>query len=356
MSPVGGTGGAVGADALRVEEYEGDGARWDAFVREAPGASFCHLAGWRRVLGEVLGHEALYRVASDSDGGWQGVLPLVRVRSRILGDYLLSMPFLNYGGAIGTPAARDRLGRDAVALAGSQGVDLLETRDRSDEPLGGLTRVDRKITVVLDLPASSEQLWEEGLRAKVRSQIRRPMKERMTTRFGPGEVGPFYRVLARNMRDLGTPVLPRSFFEAIADTFPDEAVFGCVYHRGEPVGAGCGFSWRGEFEMTWASSLREHNRLAPNMLLYWAFMERTIEEGGRSFNFGRCTAGSGTHRFKSQWGSRDEPLPWGQWAPGGTGETPNPDRPLFRLATRVWSRLPLAIANRVGPFLARRLP
>jgi FemAB-related protein (PEP-CTERM system-associated) len=266
------------------------------------------------------------------------------------------MPFLNYGGSIGSDGARAALENEAVALGREGSVELLELRYRGESPNPPLVRNDRKITVVLDLPNEAEQLWDQGLRSKVRSQIRRPQKEGMTARFGSSEREPFYRVFAENMRDLGTPVLPSRFFEMLSEVFPTVVEFGCVYHGSVPVAAGCGFVWRGEFEMTWASSIRAYNTMAPNMLLYWSFMQSMIERGIGVFNFGRCTPGGGTHRFKSQWGGKDETLPWGQWSPSGVAETPNPDRPVFQLATRIWSRLPLAVANRVGPILARRLP
>src|SRR5207247_15197 len=118
------------------------------------------------------------------------------------------------------------------------------------------------------------------------------------------------------------PVLPRAFFERLATTFGGLVVFGAVYRGAQPIAAGCGFAWRDEFEMTWASSLREHNRSAPNMLLYWSFMEQMIARGMRVFDFGRCTAGSGTHRFKQQWGGADVPLPWLQWSSRNTAATP----------------------------------
>jgi hypothetical protein len=153
-------------------------------------------------------------------------------------------------------------------------------------------------------------------------------------------------------------VLSRSFFEQIALNFPDNVEFGVVYAGAVPVAAGCGFVWRKEFEMTWASSLREHNRLAPNMLLYWSFMERMIRREATVFNFGRCTPDGGTHRFKKQWGAtRDIPLPWAQWSRRGLSATPNPDGgSLIRLATRAWRRLPLPVANVIGPRLSRALP
>jgi FemAB-related protein (PEP-CTERM system-associated) len=346
--------------ALHVEEYTGPGADWDAFVRSAEGATFCHLWGWREVMEQVLGHRAHYRVARDGGERLVGVLPLVQVRSRIFGHYVLSMPFLNDGGPLGESAAREALAQDARTLASTLGADLLELRMReplgSLEPLGSQMRVShRKITVMLDLPQDSDALWKQ-LDGKLRSQVRRPMKEGMTHAFGPAEVEPFYEVFAHNMRDLGTPVLPFALFDALRRVFPETVVFGTVRHLGRTVAGGCGFLFRNEFEITWASSLREYSRMAPNMLLYWAFLEETTRRGARVFNFGRCTPGGGTHRFKLQWGGHDVPLPWTQWSPSGTTATPSPDRPLFRLATQAWSRLPLAVANRLGPVLSRQLP
>jgi serine/alanine adding enzyme len=134
-------------------------------------------------------------------------------------------------------------------------------------------------------------------------------------------------------------------------------VFGAVYRGSDAVAAGCGFVWGDELEITWAAALREHSRVAPNMLLYWKFMEWSVGRGVRTFNFGRCTPGAGTHRFKRQWGGEDVPLPWLQWSKRGMDATPNPDGGrLYRVATEAWKRIPLPVAARLGPPLARRLP
>jgi hypothetical protein len=158
------------------------------------------------------------------------------------------------------------------------------------------------------------------------------------------------------MRDLGTPVLSRGLFDRILEVFPNDVWFGCAWMGSTPIAGGCGFRWGTEFEMTWASSLREFNKIAPNMLLYWEFMQRCVAQGVSLFNFGRCTPGSGTHKFKSQWGTRDLPLYWYQRSANGAGSTPSPDDGKYKLATQVWSRLPLAVANRLGPHLVRLIP
>jgi len=331
-----------------------DIASWDAFVARAEGSSFCHLAGWRDILSDVLGAECLYRVVIDHNGEWQGVLPLVRVRSWLFGHYLVSLPFLNDGGPLGSRDARRQLVEDAVAEARRSRVDLLELRTRDGSDLE-LPVSSRKITVLCPLPTSPEELFQ-SFPSKLRSQIRRPMKEGLTVRFGLDQREPFYEVFAQTMWGLGTPVLPRAFFERVAAAFPALVVFGVVYRGDQPLAGGCGFVWRAEFEMTWAGALRESRTLAANMLLYWAFLEHMIARGVRVFDFGRCTPGGGTHRFKSQWGGADVPLPWRQYAPGGVKATPSPNDPAFSWGPRLWRRLPLPIANRLGPRLVRFLP
>jgi FemAB-related protein (PEP-CTERM system-associated) len=350
----GGREGAGGV-TLTVREYDGSGETWDRFVEDQPSWTHFHRFGWKPVIEQTLGSEGVYLAATGEHGRLHGVLPLVRVRSMLFGHYLVSMPFLNYGGPLGTPEAVRALVEAAEARARNDRVKLLELRSRDELPIG-LEVSHRKITVLLDLPAGRDALWK-AFGSKLRSQIRKPEKDGVEVRFGSDQVAPFYDVFSRHMRDLGTPVLPRSWFEAIADRFGEDAWFGAAWHAGRPVAAGAGFRWGHEFEMTWASSLASHNRLAPNMLLYARFMERALEAGVSLFNFGRCTPESGTHRFKKQWGSRDEPLWWYQWSPdGASAATPSPDQGAYSLGPKVWRHLPLPIATALGPRIVRYIP
>lgn len=337
-----------------VELFEGSGAEWDSFARRQPGFTHFHLWRWRDVIQEVFGHECLYLSVRDGTEV-QGILPLVRVRSLLFGHYLVSMPFLNYGGPLGTEPAVRALVAHATDLARTGGVRLLEMRSRIPLPIE-LTASHRKITVILDLQATPE-LTFKAFDSKLRSQVRRPQKEGVVVKFGADQVQPFFRVLATHMRDLGTPVQPLRLFEAIARAFPDDAWFMCAYLHDEPVAGGCGFQFGDEFEMTWASSLRKFNREAPNMLVYWATMERAIHQGLKHFNFGRCTPGGGTHKFKRQWGGRDEQLWWyGLSRDGETAATPSPTDGAFSWGPRVWRLLPEKIATAIGPAIVRYIP
>ncbi len=341
--------------SVTARQYAGGPEEWDRFVRQQAGWTHFHLYGWRRIFETVFGHECFYFEARDTAGTLAGVLPLVRVRSVLFGHYLVSLPFLNYGGPLGSAEAVQALAAAAVELARKDAVKLLELRSRQELPLE-LPVSHRKVTVVLDLPQGDPAKLMKSFEAKLRSQVRRPVKEGITVRFGPDQVAPFFEVFSRHMRDLGTPTQPKRLFETIAEVFPD-AWFGCAWLGDLPVAGGAGFVWGSEFEMTWASSLYSYNRLSPNMGLYWAFMERAVNEGLTLFNFGRCTPGAGTHRFKRQWGSRDEQLWWYQLTPAGEpAATPSPDDSAYSWGPRLWRKLPLGVATALGPRIVRSIP
>ncbi len=338
---------------MEIRPCEDRPEAWDDFVRASDGWSHFHLYGWKRVIQEALGHECPYLVAHEDDV-IKGVLPLVRVKSPLFGHFLVSMPFLNYGGPLGSSEAVTALSAEAERISEDSGAKLLELRCRRELDVS-LPVSHRKITVVRDLYADPEKVWGD-LKAKVRSQVRRPMKEGIEVRFGRDQVAPFHAVFSRHMRDLGTPSLPERLFTHLAEEFADTVWFGCAYLDEEAVAAGCGFCWGDEFEMTWASALREFNRVAPNMLLYWAFMERAAEQGLSLFNFGRCNPEGPTHRFKKQWGGRDEPLSWYYRARSARVSTPSPGDSTYSWGPGVWRRLPLALTRRLGPYIARYIP
>src|SRR5262249_10158903 len=151
----------------------------------------------------------------------------------------------------------------------------------------------------------------------------------------------FYDVFAEHMRDLGTPVLPRALFESLPRHLDGHVVFGVVLDGDKPVAVRWGVGWGGEVRVPWGSARSSCAKQAPNMLLYWGLMEHAIGLGLKTFNFGRCTPDSGTHKFKLQWGgTRTVPLPWLQWSKDARDATPTPDAGGYKLAVQAWQRLP----------------
>jgi FemAB-related protein (PEP-CTERM system-associated) len=167
----------------------------------------------------------------------------------------------------------------------------------------------------------------------------------------------FYAVFSRNMRDLGTPVYPRSFFSAILTSFADIAKVYVVELKRRPVAASIVLTYGDRAEVPWASSLRSANSVGVNMLLYWAMLRAAAQAGRRRFDFGRSTRDSSTYRFKWQWGARPEQLRWHYWLPADRAlPRLNPDNPKYRTAIALWQRLPLRVANLLGPLIIKNLP
>ena len=363
QAPVSGTAAAPAAPAalplqsvavqpLALHQY----AQWDAFVQQQPGASLYHLSGWRGVCMQAFGHDCPYLAA------WRGgrivaVLPLVRLQSRLFGHFMVSVPFFNYGGLLGSDAAaRHALLAQAVALARTEGCSHIELRER--QPLPGWPSRTDKISMLLALPDSAEQLWKK-LGSKLRAQIKKAQSHGLQFQHGGAELlDDFYQVFCTNMRDLGTPVYGKDFFATILRQAPGQPrLFIGRTKEGQAVSASLVVQHNGTMEVPWASTLRSANGLSANMELYWQMLSHACSEGCKVFDFGRSSRDSATCRFKKQWGAEPVELHWNYWLADG-GELPrlNPDNPKYRLAIAAWQRLPLWATRLIGPRLVKYLP
>ncbi len=342
---------------IRVLEGSRDEALWDQYVSGHPQASGYHLLAWRRVITQAFGHPTYYLMAVDEEGAVQGVLPLVLTKSPIFGCYLTSMAFLNYGGVLADRVdAYHALLAAAAETARQAGAGHIELRQGDRIETDWPMRL-RKVSMRLSLPPDGETLWT-SYPSKLRSQIRRARKEGMKVDLGGLELlDDYYRVFARCMRDLGTPVYGKKFFRLIIETFPKEVRLCVVSLNGLALAAGLLYGFRDRLEIPWAAADRRYNRLAPNMLLYGSVLEFACREGFREFDFGRSSVDSRTYRFKQQWGARPRQLYWYYWL--GTGRNIpelNPENPRFKVAIALWRRLPLSVANVLGPPIVKYLP
>jgi serine/alanine adding enzyme len=343
---------------MRVEAV-GDSVatQWDGFVTSQANAALYHNYGWRALFGDVFGRDTHYLLARDAAGTVRGVLPLARLRSRLFGDFLVSLPYFNYGGVLADSAeAHAALEQACAELGQSLGVQHAELRHRADH-LGSWPSRRDKVTMVLRLPATIDALRKQ-LGSKVRAQIKRPERDGAVATMGGVELlGEFQSVMTQNMRDLGTPGYPPKFFEAVLRICGDAARIALVRMNGRAVAAGLVLRHRRTLEIPWASSLREANRSGVNMLLYSTVVEHAVASGLEEFDFGRCTVDSGTYRFKRQWGAEPQQLYWHYWlAKSGALPQLNPQNPKYALAVAVWKRLPVPVAAWIGGRIIGNLP
>ncbi|MFH1279721.1 MAG: FemAB family XrtA/PEP-CTERM system-associated protein [Candidatus Eisenbacteria bacterium] len=333
----------------------GEEAAWNAYVEGRRESLLGHRAEWLSILRDSLGHDPRPLVAMDGEE-IRGVLPQVIVPGLIGGRALVSLPWLDGAGPLGdddeTVLALLRASRETGIRERCAYLEIRALREWP-EP-----RPVRKEKVLMVLPLREETALWKSFSAKVRNQVRKAEKEGLTAGAGgPELLGDFYSVFCRNMRDIGVPVWGKEFFAAMMDRLGERSRIVIVRSGGRPVGGGILLFHRESAVVPSASSLRSHFSLCPNHLLYWTALKAAAHGGALRFDFGRSTPGSGTWRFKKQWGAEEVPCFW-HYAllRGGRIPEKSTEGPKLRLAVAAWKRMPLFLANRIGPALVRRIP
>jgi FemAB-related protein (PEP-CTERM system-associated) len=332
--------------------------RWDQYVKNHPQSSLYHFSAWQPLFQKVYKLRGVYLAKVDSQSNITGILPLLQQKSTLFGNHLLSLPFfINYAGVLADDdQSRTDLLEAAVKQAKQLGAERVELRGIEAQETDWQCR-DSKICMHLALPETSEELWK-ALGAKRRSQVNRPERENIEIIHGGREcVDDFYEVIARNMKDLGSPVHAKSLYYEICETFPENTHIVLIKKDGVAAAAAFLIGYKEMLEIPWASSLREYNPIGVNMRLYWEVLKYAIDHGYRTFDFGRSSKDSGTYRFKKQWGAEPVQCYWYNWSESGDdGSELSNDNPKFQLAIKIWQRMPLQVTKILGPKLVKFLP
>ncbi|HKP97421.1 MAG TPA: GNAT family N-acetyltransferase [Fibrobacteria bacterium] len=347
------------------------------FLENSPQANYCHDPAWTAVIREAYEKETFQLIRTDpSTGEIRGTATACYLASAGFGKNLVCLPYLDYGGILAQDAETEDLLRDkllAEALSRRAGLEI-----RSRDPLCGLpTPRDEKVSMILPLleeeflsaegdwrgvpegsfhgadgAAAAEAYWK-GLDAKVRNQVRKAEKSGVTVKWGREDrLDEFFEVFCVNMRDLGSPTHARGFFAAVLRHFPGARI-GTAHRLGKCIGGLFRIHWKDELVIPWASTLRDERIHCPNNALYWESIRSAFEEGCRRVDFGRSTRDEGTYRFKKQWQAKELPLYRYQFDEKGhfREQSWHISQGKLGWTRNVWAKLPLKVANYLGPML-----
>ncbi|OQX91816.1 MAG: methicillin resistance protein [candidate division Zixibacteria bacterium 4484_95] len=298
-----------------------------------------------------------------------GIFPLVHLKHFLFGNSLISIPFFDLGGILADDQETEKaLLSEAIKLARDLKVENIELRHI--EPLSVINSINsrnstdsincvtksHKVRMLLDLPESSEVLMQ-SFKAKLRSQIKKPLKEGLKAKVGGNELlDDFYKVFSVNMRDLGSPVHSKELMQNVLEEFSEKSKIVMVYKDDKPIACSLIVGFKGTLENPWASALKEYSRLSPNMLLYWTMLEYACNNGFRYFDFGRSSPDEGTYKFKEQWGAIPTPLHWHYIALNGqpiSEETSEKSK--FEKAIQYWQKIPVPITKIIGPMIRKHI-
>lgn len=331
---------------------------WNGYLTKWGYDGFHLRSEWAEVFSSAFRHRP-YFLWMQTDERITGVLPLMHIRGPIFGSFLVSQPYLNTGGVLAdTPEVAAQLIERAVQLADSLNVKHLELRHESRAEHPGLNSTNtEKVHMRMELPATVDGLWT-GLKSKLRSQVKKPLNDSsLSVTFGHlDQLDAFYDVFCRNMRDLGTPPFSKKLFREMLVQFGETAEICSVILNGQPIASGFLLHGPDVTLIPSASSLREFNHTACNMLMYWHALKRSVERGQKAFDFGRSSLDSGTYKFKQQWGAEEYPAVWQYCLRQGDIGDVRPSSGKFDKVIAVWQKLPVWFTKLIGPEIVRGIP
>jgi FemAB-related protein (PEP-CTERM system-associated) len=333
---------------------EGEKAAWDAYVSGHAQATFFHQFGWRAAIEDSWGHDCPYLVA-EQEGQIVGVLPLVSTRSLLFGSVLSSTAFAVSGGPLAdSPDILDKLLDHAAGLVQEQKTDYLELRTATAThatwPVkagvhAGFCKslADNDADILLAIPRKQRAVVRKALQGSLHCEI-------------DDDIERFFPLYAESVRNLGTPVFAKAWFASLKNVFGEACEISVVIGPDGPVSAVMSFYFRDQVLPYYVGGGLAARRLGANDLIYYDLMCRARQKGVQFFDFGRSKVGSGAFAYKKNFGFEPQPLHYQYYLPKG-GDLPDqsPNSPKYQLAVLAWSKLPLWLANRLGPQLSQYL-
>lgn len=343
------------SDALEHDPPDPPGRVWDEFVSRHPDATLFHRSAWRRAVERTFGYRS-HCLAARRNGEVVGILPLFLVPTLPWGSSLVSSPQAVYGGPVAdSDETRGALLDHAKTLGGRLRVRYLEYRNLKAVP--DLPSKDLYVTFRRSIfPTADENMTV--IPKNQRRSIRIGMKSGLTAEVGGTELlDPFYTLYSHSVRNLGTPVFPRSLFANLLVEYGPDGRILLVRHEGRPVASVLTFFFRDQVLPYYGGARRDAFRFGVNDFMYWSLLLHGMERGYKVFDFGRSKRGSGSYDFKRHWGFEETPLPY-QYQLVRQRALPDlsPRNPKFSLAIQIWKRMPVWLSQRIGPSVVRYFP
>jgi FemAB-related protein (PEP-CTERM system-associated) len=327
-----------------------------AFAASTPGATPFHTPAWGRAIEAATRHRWHPLTARGADCAIIGLLPLHHVRSRLFGSALVSSGFAVGGGIVATDdAAIAPLADAATALARDLGVASVELRGGA-VPAGWQSDDATAVGFVRPLAADRDAELA-AIPRKHRAEVRKALANDLTVAVGrnPADRAAHFQAYATSVRNLGTPVFPRRLFETVLDHFGEGADILTIRHGGDPVASVLSLYWQGAVMPYWGGGTFAARGLRANERMYFELMDHARARGMDRFDFGRSKTGGGPAAYKKNWGFDAAPLTYASWSADGAKRDVNPNSDKYMMMVKLWQRLPLAVANRLGPVIARQL-
>ncbi|PIE39514.1 MAG: peptidoglycan bridge formation protein FemAB [Gammaproteobacteria bacterium] len=339
----------------QLGQSESELASWDDYVKAAENGTFFHLSGWQTVLKKAFGHKPFFLLAK-REGRIVGVLPLAQVRSFLFGNHLVALPFCVYGGVVADDEeAANALREAACAKAIELNVEALEMRNIEATQNSDWPRKDLYVTFRKAIDPDHD-VNLKAIPNRQRAMIRKGIANGLVSEPSDDSAR-LYRVYSESVRNLGTPVFSARYFKVLQEVFGDACRILMITHEGRDVAGVMSFYYKNEVLPYYGGSVAAARSIkGTNDFMYWELMRRSCDEGLSLFDFGRSKKGTGAYKFKKNWGFPPQDLNY-EYFLVKAEKMPelNPNNPRYEKLIAIWRKLPLSVANRIGPPVAAYL-
>ena len=336
----------------------GDTAAIERFLTNNSDATVFHRREWLAASQAACGHHTHWLIA-EHGGAIRAALPLTEAHSSLFGRALVSTGFAVGGGMLeATPGEGAALFGAAEELAVRLACSTIELRGGSLPQTPGWHHKHNSHAGFVRALAESDDAELFAIPRKQRAEVRRGLGHELTVTTGRSEAdrAAHYAIYAESVRNLGTPVFPRALFDAVLDHLGDDADILTVSRDGQALASVLSLYHRGTVLPYWGGGVFAARTWRANDVMYYALMGHARARGCTRFDFGRSKTGTGPYHFKRNWGFTPEPLRYATWtAEGAPPRDVNPLSPRYRATIAAWQKLPLSIANRIGPMIAKGL-
>ncbi len=329
------------------------GKEWDQYVTSHVRGTFFHLNAWQQIIHRIFKHKTYY-VGAYKNNKLIGILPLAHIKSRIFGNYVSSLPFCTTCGVLAdSQQTSECLINYAIDLSTQQKVDYLELRNQEIINNDWKTKklyVEFKKNISVD---NDENL--KGIPRKQRAVIRKAKKQGLNSKQ-ENNIDSFYYAYSNSVRNLGTPVFSKKYFQELINQFKDQCRILTIYKEDKIISSVMSFYYKDEVLPYYGGGASIARQLYANDFMYWELMRRSSQENIRVFNYGRSKINTGSYRFKKHWGFEPLPLHY-QYKLLNSDDIPDlsPANPKYKMAINLWKHLPLFVTNNLGPLVSRYL-
>ena len=340
-------------NVTQLEERDRDA--WNHYVHCSVNSTFFHLVEWQSIFDDVLGHRSYYLMAKKATEV-VGIFPLVHVKSKLFGNALISVPFGVYGGILADDdQIQALLSEQALKLARDLKVDYVEVRDQYSANIDAQWHAkDLYVTFKKELLPTEEENFK-AIPRKQRAVVRKAIDYGLRSEWD-ADTDRFYAMYSESVRNLGTPVLAKKYYQSLLDVFGDQCRVLTILDKDQSVSSVLNFYFKDEVLPFYGGGPAIARNCRANDFMYWELMRLSVEQGIKVFDFGRSKDGAGSFRFKKHWGFKPEPLPY-RFHLINAKQVPDlsPVNPKYQLAIKAWQKLPLPVTHMVGPIIARNL-